>query len=170
MLDLRFPTALQAMLSLALAEESGISRMNSTELADGLGANPSLVRRLLRPLVEHGLLVSTVGKSGGVGLARPAGDITLAEIYTAATEGKTLWVPRVDIPHRCVVTSNVEAFFTDLARKADSAVIGALGTASVADALAEIRALDRRRADVRPGRSPPESRNAPRPHARSARR
>ena len=129
-LDLRFPTALQAMLSLALAHESGIVRMTSAGLADGLGANPSLVRRLLGQLVERGLLRSVLGQSGGVSLARPAAKITLAEIYRAATEGKPLWVPRADIRHRCVVTSNIEPYFEGLAK--------------LADALGELRVLDQR--------------------------
>jgi Rrf2 family transcriptional repressor of oqxAB len=144
-LDLRFPTALQAMLSLALAHESGISRMTSAELAEGLGANPSLVRRLLRQLVDGGLLVSALGKSGGVSLARPATEIALAEIYGAAREGKPLWVPRADIPHRCVVTSNIEAYFAGLAKLADSAVSQVLARSTLADALGELRGLERQR-------------------------
>jgi Rrf2 family transcriptional repressor of oqxAB len=160
MLDLRFPTALQAMLSLALAEESGVSRMTSAELAKGLRANPSLVRRLLRQLVDRGLLVSVLGKSGGVGLARPAGAISLAEIYAAATEGKPLWVPRDDIPHRCIVTSNIETYFAGLARVADEAVTGALARSSLADALAQLRQLEERRSDARDARNRQPARSA----------
>lgn len=145
MLDLRFPTALQAMLSLTLARESSIVRMTSAELADGLGANPSLVRRLLGQLVERGLLRSVLGKSGGVSLARPAAKITLAEIYRAATEGKPLWVPRADIRHRCVVTSNIEPYFEGLAKLADEAVTEVLARSTLADALGKLRALDQRR-------------------------
>jgi Rrf2 family transcriptional regulator, repressor of oqxAB len=144
-LDLRFPTALQTMLSLALAHESGIVLMTSAELADGLGANPSLVRRLLGQLVERGLLRSVLGKSGGVSLARPAAKITLAEIYRAATEGKPLWVPRADIRHRCVVTSNIEPYFEGLAKLADEAVTEVLARSTLAGALGELRALDQRR-------------------------
>ena len=44
MTDIRFPTALQMMLSLALAEESGVQRLSSAQLGSSAGANPSLVR------------------------------------------------------------------------------------------------------------------------------
>lgn len=135
------------MLSLALAHESGLARMTSAELADGLGANPSLVRRLLGQLVERGLLTSALGKSGGVSLARPAERITLAEIYSAATEGKPLWVPRADIPHRCVVTSNIESYFEGLAKHADDAVTQVLARSTLAGALGELRVLERRHID-----------------------
>ncbi len=172
MLDLRFPTALQAMLSLALAEETGVSRMTSAELAEGLSANPSLVRRLLRQLVDRGLLVSVLGKSGGVGLARPASAISLAEVYAAATEGKPLWVPRDDIPHRCIVTSNIETYFAALARVADEAVTRTLAKSSLADALAQLRLLEQRRADARAARNrqPASSARARRPDGGRQRR
>jgi Rrf2 family transcriptional regulator, repressor of oqxAB len=143
-LDLRFPTALQAMLSLALAAERGVPRLSSAGLGGGLRANPSLVRRLLRQLSSHGLVTSTLGKAGGVSLARQPGTITLAEIYVAATEGKPLWTARADIPHRCVVSSNIEPYFTDLAAQAEAAVRETLADKTLANVLTELRARDRR--------------------------
>jgi Rrf2 family transcriptional regulator, repressor of oqxAB len=145
MIDLRFPTALQVMLSLALAEEERVPQLASSALARSLGANPSFVRRLLLPLARHRLVVSTMGKAGGVRLARPARQITLSEIYAAATAGKTLWSPRQDIPHQCVVTSNIETFFVSLASEAELAVMTVLGKRTLAQALREMRTLDVRK-------------------------
>lgn len=142
MLDLRFPTALQAMLSLALAHEQGIPRLASAELAEGLGANPTLVRRLLAHLGDCGLLNSTLGKGGGVSLARPAREISLAEIYAAATGGRPLWVARNDIPHRCVVTSNIEHYFTALAGEAEAAISRELSKSTLAEALVRLKQLN----------------------------
>jgi Rrf2 family transcriptional repressor of oqxAB len=70
MLDLRFPTAVQMMLSLAPAKEEGIERLSSTRLAQSLNANPSLVRTLLVPLVQDGYVASGAGRNGGVRLAK----------------------------------------------------------------------------------------------------
>jgi Rrf2 family transcriptional repressor of oqxAB len=84
-----------------------------------------------------------------VSLARPAPKITLAEIYRAATEGKPLWVPRADIRHRCVVTSNIEPYFEGLARLADDAVTDVLARSTLAGALEELRALDQQRNEGR---------------------
>lgn len=83
MIDVRFPTALQIMLGLALAEQQSVPHLTSTQLAESLGANPSFVRKLLVPLVQSKLLSSQMGKAGGVRLARPAADITLRDIYRA---------------------------------------------------------------------------------------
>ena len=46
MIDLRFPTALQMVLSVALADRDGF-RCTSQILADGLSTNPSFIRKLL---------------------------------------------------------------------------------------------------------------------------
>ena len=101
----RFPTALQIMLSLALADRT--SQLSSAELAKSLGANPSFVRKLLVPLVQSKLLRSQMGKTGGVRLARPAAEITLRDIYGAVVADTKIWAPRTGIPHRCLVSSNV---------------------------------------------------------------
>src|SRR4051812_27831159 len=83
MIDVRFPTALQMMLSLALAQAEGDERLSSARLAEGVGSNPAVVRRMLAPLMQAGLVRSTMGRDGGVSLSVDATAITLAEIYKA---------------------------------------------------------------------------------------
>lgn len=48
MLDFRFPTALQMVLSVAVAEKQGM-RSTSATLAAALEANPSFIRKLMVP-------------------------------------------------------------------------------------------------------------------------
>ena len=144
MLDLRFPTALQMVLSLAVADETG-TRCTSAELAAGLGANPVLVRKLLAPLASGGIVVATSGRNGGVRLARRPGDITLRDVYQAVTDDKRLFAARPDVPSLCVVSTNIEAFFGSLANQAECAVLDLLGERTIAGSLAEIRALEARR-------------------------
>lgn len=69
MLDYRFPTALQMVLSVAMAEQSG-ERSTSTILAYGLKANPSFIRKLMVPLTRDGIIVSTLGRNGSIHLGR----------------------------------------------------------------------------------------------------
>ena len=68
MIDVRFPTALQIMLSLALADRNSVSQLTSAELAKSLGANPSFVRKLLVPLVQtpDDLIVLVCGGLGNL--------------------------------------------------------------------------------------------------------
>jgi Rrf2 family transcriptional repressor of oqxAB len=138
MLDLRFPTALQVMLSLALAEREGIRSLSSAQLAAGVGVNASFVRKLLVPLAQKGLVASSEGKNGGLRLNRTANTITLREIYGAVTGDKELWIPRQDVPHRCLVSSNVNSFFERLAAEATESVLALLATRTLHDSLVEL--------------------------------
>jgi Rrf2 family transcriptional repressor of oqxAB len=146
MIDVRFPTALQMMLSLALAQAEGVERLSSTKLAEGVDSNPTFVRRLLVPLIQAGLVRSTMGRDGGVSLGVDAAEITLGEIYKATMGDKRLWTGRSDIPHRCLVSCNVERFFGDLAGEVDESVFRLLDKQTLANALSQLRILDAERA------------------------
>lgn len=145
MIDVRFPTTLQMMLSLALAQAEGVERLSSAQLAEGVDSNPTFVRRLLVPLIEAGLVLSTMGRGGGVSLSADAAAITLGEIYKAALGDKRLWTGRSDLPHRCLVTCNIERFFGNLAGEVDESVVRLLDKRTLADALLELRALEAER-------------------------
>jgi Rrf2 family transcriptional repressor of oqxAB len=140
--DLRFASTLQAMLSLALARREGVELLTSSELAEGLATNPSLVRRLIAPLVHAGLILSTKGKLGGVALAKPSSEITLADVYRATLPDKKLLFARARVPHRCVVSTNFEPFLVGLSTEMEDAVLSGLGTRTLADALVELDEAD----------------------------
>ncbi len=57
--------------------------MSAARLARGVLLPPATVSKLLKMLVNSGLLFSSLGKQGGYQLARPADRISLAEIITA---------------------------------------------------------------------------------------
>jgi len=145
MIDLRFPTALQMVLSLAVTWETGF-RATSAELASGLGANPALVRKLLVPLARDGIVLAYTGKSGGVRLGRSPEEITLRDVYVSVVEEKKLFTTRPNVPNVCVVSTNIEAFFQMLADDAEEAMLAALGKRTVAQSLGEIREIDAARA------------------------
>ena len=142
MIDRRFATALQIMQNLVLAERNGMTFVSSSQFAEGLRANPTLVRRLLSTLAQQGLLVSQLGRKGGVRLARPAEQISLAEIYRASIAGKKLWEGRTDLPHLCVVSANFEDYFDALVRTADAAVAALLEAQTLASSFAKLEEID----------------------------
>ena len=147
MLDRRFPTALQMMQSLVLAERRGTPVVSSAQLSDYLAANPTLVRKLQTTLVQKGLLTSQLGRRGGVRLARSAETITLRQIFEAAVSERPLWTARPNIPHRCVVSTNFPRYFSDLVRLADGAVLDALESQTLAESFTELMALEAKRED-----------------------
>lgn len=134
------------MLSLALAQREGVELLTSSALAEGLATNPSLVRRLTAPLVHAGLLLSTKGKLGGLALAKPAREITLADVYRATLPDKKLLATRECVPHRCVVSTNLEPFLAELSTEMEDSVLAGLGMRTLADALADLDEADRIRA------------------------
>ena len=142
MIDVRFPTALQLMMSLMLAEKEGVALVSSAQLADGLGANSSLIRNLLVPLVRQGLVVSSRGKNGGVSLGRPPDGITFREIYEAVTAGKTLFSQRTGYPRRCIVSDNFDAYFQGLVEEADNMLLGLLGGRTLAQGYSDLESLN----------------------------
>jgi Rrf2 family transcriptional repressor of oqxAB len=149
LIDVRFPTALQIMLSLALAEQNNVSQLSSAELAKSLGANPSFVRKLLVPLVRSKLLRSQMGKTGGVRLARPAGYITLRDIYSAVVADTKIWAPRTGIPHRCLVSSNVQGYFEELIDDAQNAILSMLGQRTLLEVLTELEVRENAKRQIR---------------------
>jgi Rrf2 family transcriptional regulator, repressor of oqxAB len=144
MIDLRFPTALQMVLGIQIAEEDGV-RCTSQKLADSLGVNASFVRKLLVPLSRDGIVTSSLGKNGGARLARSSATITLRDIYRSVTDDKKIWVARTDLPCQCVASANIVEFFECIASEADALVLDMLARRTVADSIAEIRNLERTR-------------------------
>ncbi|WP_308817542.1 RrF2 family transcriptional regulator [Pseudonocardia alni] len=149
MLDIRFSSALQAMLYLAAAAEGDSPTVSSGRLAEALGTNASVVRKLLVPLGVHGLVESSRGRSGGARLARPAGEITLAEIYRCAVGEKPLWACRPESEHVCPVTTNATEYFARLTAEVERAVQASLDGRTLIDALREMRELHREGSSAR---------------------
>lgn len=140
MLDYRFPTALQMVLSVAMAEQSG-ERSTSAILAYGLEANPSF-SKLMVPLTRDGIIVSTLGRNGSIHLGRPADKITLRDIYVSVIEDKKLWASRPDVPARCVVSANACWYFKSIADEAEQASLEVLAQHTVASALEKVKKAD----------------------------
>jgi Rrf2 family transcriptional regulator, repressor of oqxAB len=142
MLDVRFSRSLKAMLLLGHADEQGSPVLTSTQLARSLNTTPSLVRKLMVPLVQDGLVTSIQGRSGGVRLGRPADRIALGEIYRSSIGDKPLWAPRPEGPRECLVTNHSAQYFAMLTNETEAAVLAALAGRTLADSLDELRVID----------------------------
>lgn len=142
MVDVRFATALQVMLNLAYAERCGIETVTSAKLAESLGANPSLVRKLLVSLVRDGLVTSFLGKNGGVRLGRAASAITLRDLHVSVLSDKRIFSARLDVPHRCLVSSNIERVLDEISTDIEETVLKRLEARTLDRLLDEIVTAD----------------------------
>lgn len=81
------------------------TRLTSAVLAKACGVSAGNVPTLVANLARAGLLESTPGRGGGCTLARPADEITVAEVV-AALEG-SLELDRVGVAGQAVTTARV---------------------------------------------------------------
>jgi FeS assembly SUF system regulator len=73
-----------AVVMMTAAARRGLdARLSATELAEETGVPLPTAQKLMQSLSRHGLLVGQRGAGGGYALARPAGDISLADIVEA---------------------------------------------------------------------------------------
>lgn len=79
----RLSLALHALVHLQAQPERSLT---SAALATCLMTNPVVVRRVLGELREAGIVDAAKGPNGGWSLARPAGEITLRQVYEAMGE------------------------------------------------------------------------------------
>ncbi|MFI6829006.1 Rrf2 family transcriptional regulator [Kribbella sp. NPDC050241] len=135
MADLRFSTAMQALLLLADAARKGTPLVSSAQLADCLRTNPSFVRSLLIPLFQAGLIETVRGRNGGVQLAKDAARITLLDVHQASVCGKPMWLSRPDERSENPAAIRVQAYFDRLNDEAAVAVAGVLRRQTLAGAL-----------------------------------
>lgn len=78
--DHSFHTAIHMLV---LIDRDGSGQLSSAKIADSIGTNPVVIRRMSVKLKEHGLIKVRNGKAGGYFLSRPAGSISLWEVYLA---------------------------------------------------------------------------------------
>lgn len=79
-LDTSFTSAIHVCVYL---EKAGKRLVNSNELAESIGTNPVVVRRIVGRLKEFGIIKVKVGLGGGYVLGRMASSISLWDIYLA---------------------------------------------------------------------------------------
>lgn len=111
--------------------------VSSEELAGSANVNPVHVRRVLGPLRDAGLVSSRPGPRGGWGLARPAAQIAVADVWNLVQEDEHvlgLHGPNPD----CPIGRSVQHSLIDLDARVCESVRAALSGVSIADLAAEL--------------------------------
>jgi Rrf2 family protein len=142
----RFAMAAHALALLSQSEEG----YPSAYIASSVNTHAVFLRRILRDLVDAGLVVAREGRAGGYRLSRPAARISLADVYRAVEPDGPLAPSPAEPNVRCPIGAGMRAAFAEASGVAERGLLGALRSRSVAD-LAR-RALRRTR---RPPRRAP---------------
>lgn len=131
----RFPVAVHIMTSLAYNPESWVS---SPKLADSVGTNPVVIRRLIGLLQKAGLVEAHAGKLGGVELARRPETITLWDIYEAVEGGSPFVLPDKPENKACAVSCAMKHLLASVLAETDRAISRSLEKVRLSDLVKDI--------------------------------
>ena len=117
------------VLMTAAARRDAGARLSATDLAQDTGVPLPTAQKLMQQLAAGGLLVGQRGAGGGYALARPVGEISLADIVEAV-EGPIVMTMCADgVNHGCMLDAHCRV--KPHMGIVGNAVKGALGSVSL---------------------------------------
>lgn len=117
---------------MALLGEPEAEWASSDWIANSIQTNPVVVRRALGQLAVAGLVETAKGPRGGYRLARPSEDITLREIYAAASDETLLGLHAHPPNPNCPVGSQIQKHLTVIYGEAEAALEDVLDSRTLA--------------------------------------
>jgi len=127
----RFIVAIHALS--VLARNSGKGPVCSNMIAQSVHTNPVVIRRLMSELEKASLVASTSGRSGGFSLARPAPQITLADVYRAVEDEAVFRMHKLYPEAACPVAAQLSKVLSPPLRAAESAMTMSLQLTTLDD-------------------------------------
>jgi Rrf2 family protein len=137
----RFAVAVHILTSLTIHEGEAVP---SEVIAKSASTNPAVIRRILSMLNAAGFARSQLGQGGGALLARPAGSITLLDVYSAVESDALFALHRTLPDPGCVVGRHIQPVLQATMDKAIAAMRAELGKVTVADVARGIARRDRK--------------------------
>jgi FeS assembly SUF system regulator len=119
------------VLMTAAARRGAGARLSATELSAETGVPLPTTQKLMGQLAASGLLTSARGASGGFALARPAQDISLADIVEAVEGPIALTMCSDSNNHECILDAHCRV--KPHMGVVGNAVRGALGAVSLTE-------------------------------------
>jgi Rrf2 family protein len=130
----RFAVAVHALAMLAFRKDE---RQTSRYIASSIATNPVVIRRLLAQLTRAGIVESSHGAKGGFRLARPAGRVSLHDIYAAVEEG-AFFVQHEKKNEKCPLACRMRKILTGVFTRVESKVMPELKRSTLAEIVGEI--------------------------------
>jgi Rrf2 family protein len=121
---------------LTLVADNDPTPVCSEMAAGSAGTNPVHVRRVMSNLRRAGIVESHAGAGGGWTLARPAKQISLADVWDAVYGDESIVTLHPEPNPACRVGEHIGAVLADLSARATQAARSELATVTLADVLA----------------------------------
>jgi Rrf2 family protein len=137
----RLAVAVHLLALTALAcDEAGGDCLTSERMAESVGTNPVVVRRILAFLREADLVASHPGPGGGWRLARPPAAVTLLEVYRALEDQPVLATRQAPPQPWCPVGAQMPGVLAPIFRAAEAAAERELAAVTLGQVIAAVRA------------------------------
>lgn len=134
----RFAFGVHLLSVLALCPDENYS---SEKLALTVNTNAVVIRRMLLDLKTAGLIETQRGPGGGTRLAKPAHEITLADIHQAVAGAIETFGAHPNPPARnCTVGREIEGVLHNVSQRASLAVEREFAAITLADTVAHMKA------------------------------
>ncbi len=123
-----------------LAHRGGRDPVCSKLIAQSVGTNPVVIRRLMTALEQAHLVVSTAGRHGGFALAKPSSAISLDDVYKAVEDNR-LFKPHASPPNdKCPVGARIQKALETPLQTAQEGLLAALAGSTLDDIAAGVAA------------------------------
>lgn len=123
-----------------LAFRQGVD-VPSAEIAESVGTNPVVIRRLLSALMKARLVTAQKGAGGGFALASTPANISLLEIYRAVEPKPDYGMSHFSPNHHCPVGAKIELILQSAFFKAQAGMEAELARVSLADVDKQLHAV-----------------------------
>jgi len=133
----RFAVAIHILSLLALSREGPL---RSEDIAQSVGTNAAVVRRIVGSLVAAGLVQTQLGHGGGAMLARPATAITLRDVFQIVEEGEFFALHHSVPSEACYVGHNILPVLGKEFAGFESMILAELAKVTLSDVVDRIQA------------------------------
>ncbi|MCI1934945.1 MAG: Rrf2 family transcriptional regulator [Bifidobacteriaceae bacterium] len=120
--------------------------LSSKSIAESVESNPSLIRRLMSTLAKAGLLQTTPG-TVQPRLARPASEISLADVYAAIEPGERLLHVDEKTNPRCPVGGNIQGTLNSVYDRVQHDALRSMAEVSLQSMIDDVRRREQERTD-----------------------
>lgn len=147
----RLTVASHVLGMIAFCEREDGRGITSDELAESVGTNAVVIRRVLAQLKHAGLIDSRRGAGGGSVLARPAGEITLRMVHEAVHDEQCELIGRHagDVSAVCPVAPVIAEYLEEIYREAEEALRQTLAQVTIEELSHDVmRRVEQRRTSV----------------------